>query len=128
MSVIFLAKGTCTLGINRTDKDGNVVEHTPAQFTIDDAGGSVAVGLLDPETMQPVGPVEGIFGDWNAAGYLEYALELLKPGRKVNIPDFKYIIQSLMRDGVDICDNCYNFYKCSDCIVKEWMEELDEQA
>ena len=78
MSVIFLAKGTCTLGINRTDKDGNVIEYTPAQFTMDDTGGSVAVGLLDPETMQPAGPVEGIFGDWNAAGYLEYALELLK--------------------------------------------------
>lgn len=126
MSIVFLAKGTCTLGRTQTDKEGNVVKHTPAQFEMDNAGGSVAVGLLDPETMQPVGPVEGIFGDWDAAEYLAKALELLKPTRKVNIPDFKYIIQSLIRhDSVDICDHCHAFYKCSDCIVKEWKDEME---
>ena len=126
MSVIFIASGTCMLGRTTRDKKGNVQESTPAQFTADNAGGSVAVGRLDPETMRPVEPVSGIFGDWDAAGYLEEALKLLKPKRRINIPDFKHIIQSVIRhDGVDICDHCYNFYKCSDCIIKDWMEELE---
>lgn len=126
MSAVFLVTGTCTLGRTIRDKDGNIAEHTPAQFTADDVGGSVAVGLLNPETMQPVELVTGIFGDWNAAAYLEEALKLLNPKRKVNIPDFKYIIQSLIRhEGVDICDNCHDYYKCADCIVKEWKEELE---
>ena len=51
MSVVFLMTGNCTLGRTRQDKDGNVIEHKPAQFTADDAGSCVAVGLLDPETM-----------------------------------------------------------------------------
>ena len=126
MSVVFLVTGNCTLGRATRDKDGNIIEHTPAQFTQDDAGSCVAVGLLDPETMQPVEPVSGIYGDWDAAGYLEEALKLLNPKRKVNIPDFKHIIQSVIRhDGVDICDHCYNFYKCSDCIIKDWKEETE---
>ena len=126
MSIVFLMTGNCTLGRTMQDKDGNVIEHTPAQFTQDDVGGCVAVGLLDPETMQPVGPVSGIYGDWDAVAYLEEALKLLKPKRKVNIPDFKHIIQSLIKhDGVDICADCYNFDKCSDCIIKDWKEEME---
>ena len=126
MSVVFLMTGNCTLGCTRKDKDGSIIKHTPAQFTADDAGSCVAVGLLNPETMQFVGPVSGIYADWDAAAYLAEVLKLLSPQRKVNIPDFKHLIQSLIRhDGVDICDNCYNFYKCSDCIIKEWKEEME---
>lgn len=126
MSAVFLMTGNCTLGCTRQDKDGNVIEHKPAQFTADDAGRCVAVGLLDPETMQPVEPVSGIYGDWDAAAYLEEALKLLNPKRKVNIPDFKYLIQSIIKhDGVDICDHCHSFYKCSDCIIKDWKEEME---
>ena len=121
MSVVFLMTGDCTLGRTTQDQDGNVIKHTPAQFTTDDSGSCVAVGLLDPETMQPVEPVTGIYGNWDAE-----ALKLLSPKRKVNIPDLKYIIQSMIRhDGVDICDNCYDFYKCSDCIIKDWKEEME---
>ena len=124
MSVVFLAKGTCGLGRTQTDKDGNVVKSTPAQFTIDNTGGSVAVGLLDPETMQPIEPVSGIFGDWDAAGYLAHALELLNPVRRVNIPDLKAIVQAAYReDGNDLlCDYCKSM-NCQDCIIREWKEE-----
>ena len=124
MSMVFLATGTCTLGRTQTDKDGNVVESTPAQFTTDNAGGSVAVGLLDPETMQPAEPVTGIFGDWDAAGYLAAALKLLNPARKVNIPDLKAIVKkAYQEDGNDLlCDYCESRH-CPDCIIREWKDE-----
>ena len=126
MSIVYLMKGTAHLGRTTRDKDGNIIEHTPAQFTTDNAGGSVAVGLLNPETLIPAGPASGIYGDWDAAGYLAAALELLKPGRKINIPDFKAIIQAAYReDGNDlVCDYCQS-PNCCDCIVKEWKEELE---
>jgi len=126
MSAVFLIKGTCTLGRSKIDKDGNVVESTPAQFTTDDAGGSVAVGLLDPKTMQPIGPVSGIFGDWDAAGYMKEALKLLRPNRTVNIPDLKAIVQTAYQeDGNDLlCDYCKSI-NCHSCIIKEWKDELE---
>ena len=126
MSMVFLMTGNCTLGITRQDKDGNVIEHKPAQFTADDAGSCVAVGLLDPETMQPVGPVSGIHGDWDAAGYLEEALKLLKPRRRLNIQDIKAIVQAAYQeDGNDLlCDYCKSM-NCCNCIIKEWKEDLE---
>lgn len=129
MSMIFLVKGTCSMGVTKTDKDGNIVESMPAQFTASDDGGSVVVGKLDPETMKPVEPVESIYGDWDAAGYLAKVLELLKPRRQANIPDFKSMVQNLWRnEGVDICEHCYNFYNCRDCIVNEWKGELENDS
>lgn len=126
MSVVFLMTGNCTLGRTSTDKDGNIVESTPARFTADDAGSCVAVGFLDPETMQPVGPVSGIHGDWDAAGYLEEALKLLKPRRRLNIPDIKAIVQAAYQeDGNDLlCDYCKSM-NCCNCIIKEWKEEME---
>lgn len=125
MSVIFLAKGICTLGRTQTDKDGNVIASTPAQFAINDAGGSVAVGLLDPETMQPAEPVTGIFGDYDAAGYLGAVMELLKPARRINIPDLKAIVQAAyLEDGNDLlCDYCKSM-NCPNCIIREWKDEV----
>lgn len=128
MSAIFIATGTCTMGMTKTDKDGNVVSHTPAQFTIDDTGGSVAIGELDPETMKPKGAVTGIYADWDAAAYLAMALELLKPSRPLNIPDFqKLVLAAIEIDNIDICDYCPRAgYDCRDCIVREWKEEAKE--
>lgn len=123
MSVIFLAKGTCTMGRTTRDKDGNIVESTPAQFSFDDKGGNVVIGKLDPETMKPVEPVDAVYGDWDAAGYLAAVLEQLKPGRKVNIPDFKSMIQRLWSvDRIDLCDYC------RDCIVNQWKEEQEDDS
>lgn len=124
--MIFLAKGTCKLGMTHKDKDGNVTQSTSAQFIFDGTGGSIAVGEMNPETKTIDTDSVSIFGDWDAAGYLEEALKLLNPKRKVNIPDFKYIIQSIIRsDHIDICDNCHDYYKCRDCIVRDWKEELE---
>ena len=125
MSMVFLATGTCTLGRTQTDRDGNVVESTPAQFTMDNAGGSVAVGLLNPDTLQPSEPVTGIFGDWDAAGYLVEALKLLNPARKVNIPDLEAIVKkAYQEDGNDLlCDYCESRH-CPDCIIREWKDEV----
>lgn len=126
MSMIFIAKGTCTLGMTKRDKEGNVVNQTAAQFTFDKDGGSIAVGEMDPDTNEIDKETVSIFGDWDAAGYLTEVLKQLNPKRKVNIPDIKHIVQSLIRhDGVDVCDNCYDFYKCQDCIIKEWKEDLE---
>ena len=126
MSVVFLMTGNSTLGYTKQDKNGNIVESTPAQFTTDDVGSCVAVGMLDPETMQPVEPVDGIFGDWDAAGYLEEALKLLNPKRRVNIPDLKAIVQAAYQeDGNDLlCDYCKSM-NCHDCIIKDWKEEME---
>lgn len=127
MSAIFLVTGTATIGMTKTDKEGNVVSRTPAQFTIDDTGGSVAIGELDPETMKPKEPVTGIYGDWDAAGYLAKALELLKPSRTINIPDLRSMILAAIKDGTDFCSYCERQgYYCRDCIIREWEEEARE--
>lgn len=125
MSVIFLATGHTHLGMNKVDKDGNVTESTPAHFEFAPDGPCVAVGELDPKTME-VKDNPSIFGDWDAAGYLEEAMERLQPRRRANIPDFKAIIQrAYMEDGNDlVCDYCQGL-NCRDCIVREWKEEAE---
>lgn len=124
MSMIFLATGHTHLGMNKRDKDGNITETVPAHFEFAPDGPCVAVGELDPKTMTPKdGP--SIYGNWDAAGYLADALELIKPSRPVNIPDFKAIIQkAYTEDGNDlVCDYCSG-YNCGNCIVREWKEDL----
>ena len=87
------------------------------------------VGKLDLETMKPTEPVENVYGDWDAASYLAKALELLKPGRRVNIPDIKSMVQNLWKDaGIDICEHCHDYYNCRDCIVNEWKEEAENES
>lgn len=123
MGMIYLATGHATLGRTKRDKDGNVVEEIPAQFEFADDGGSVAIGPLDPETHMPQS-VTGLFGDWDAAGYMAMALELLKPARPVNIPDLASIIQAAIKDGVDVCNYCQSL-NCPECAVNEWKEDAE---
>jgi hypothetical protein len=124
MSMIFLATGTCQLGVIRRDKDGHIVEESMAQFIEDDIGGSVAVGEIDPQTKEVKESTVSIYGDWQAADYLREVLEHINPRRAINIPDFKAIIQAAYReDGCSlVCDYCKGL-NCMDCIVKEWLEE-----
>ena len=126
MSMIFLATGTCQLGVTRRDKDGNIKEESQAQFIEDDTGGSVAVGVMDPQTKEIKEDTVSIYGDWQAADYLREVLEHINPKRAINIPDFKAIIQAAYReDGCSlVCDYCSSL-NCMNCVVKEWMEELE---
>ena len=125
MSMVFIVTGTCTLGVTTRDKDGNILESRPAQFTPTKDGGSVAVGLLDPETMRPI-EITSVYGDWDAAGYMAEILKLLNPVRKINLPDLKEIVKAAYQeDGNDLlCDYCKSM-NCRDCIIKEWKEELE---
>lgn len=127
--MIFLAKGNCFLGCRRNDKDGNVVEESAARFETDPEGGSVAVGVLDDDTMKPTAPAE-VFGDFDHWGYLSCALKLLAPARAGNIPDFENIIKKMYQAHRHECpflDYCER-PNCNDCIVNRWMEEVDEDG
>jgi ferredoxin len=124
MNVFFVGRGTCTMGTARRAEDGTIVESTPAQFTFDETGGSVAIGELDPETMEPRGEINHLYGDWDAVGYLGTVIELLKPTRPINIPNFKTITQAAMKNGVDLCVYCPSL-ACGDCILREWKEETE---
>lgn len=123
MNAIFLAKGTAMMGMTTRDAHGNVT-HTSPQFKTGEHGGCIAIGELDIETGKIMEPIESIFGDYDAAGYLSKVLELLKPDRPINIPDIKGIVLALERDNVDFCDYCEdNGYMCRDCIVSQWRDE-----
>lgn len=123
MSMIFLATGNCTLGFTHTDQDGNITESKPAQFEFADDGSCVAIGYLNPETGEPLGELAGLFADWDAGGYLAKVLELLKPARPVNIPDFPAIIKEAMEYDSDVlCRYCPSI-DCRECVVAEWKED-----
>lgn len=123
MSLLFLAKGTAYLGSARTDEHGNVISTSEPRFEPDPDGGSVAVGVLDPNTMEPTGPAS-LFGDWDAAGYLSRVMALLQPSRAVNIPDFRAILHAAKADGNEdvFCQYCSGL-NCRDCIVREWKAD-----
>lgn len=125
--MIFLAKGHYFLGRRRVDENGNVVEESAARFECGQDGGSVAVGVLDDDTMKPTAPAE-VFGDFDPWGYLSCALKLLAPTRTGNIPDFENIIKKMYQAHRHECpflDYCER-PNCDDCIVNRWMEEVDE--
>ena len=122
MGIISIGVGTCTLGSRQRDRDGKVVSETPAQWEADQAGGSVAIVPLNPDTMEPDGAAE-IYGDWQASSYLGRVLELIHPNRQINVPDLEAMIRRAALDGLDLCDYCKDCYMCRDCIVKEWKED-----
>lgn len=123
MSVIFIARGTVTLGRTKRNAQGKAIEHIPAQFLADDNGGSIVVGTLDPDTMQPQDN-PAIYSDWDTAGYFAEVRRELGPTRPSNIPDFEAIEKAMSEDNICICDYCKRVDTfCSECIVREWIEE-----
>lgn|GEM_PF-436155 len=121
--MIFIEKGDFYLGHRIKDGNGNIIQQNGPEFEPDDNGSSVIVGKLDSETRKQVGEAD-IFGDFNAAGYLKKVLELLTPGRTINIPNFKELFVSASKDNVDMCDYCEGLH-CDNCIVSEWKESLE---
>ena len=119
MGVIAIGVGTCTLGRRQVDRDGNMVSETKAKWEADPAGESVAIVPLNPDTMELDGPAE-VFGDWQAAQYLDRVVELIHPNRQINVPDLAAMVRAADKDGLDLCDYCQELGMCQDCIVKEW--------
>lgn len=115
---LFIAKGNCRLSMN--NKEG-------ATFEVDENGSTVGFGKIDTDTMKIVGKMT-VFGDWQAAQYLERILKELNPKRKINIPHFKEMILKANKDNCDICDYCDDL-DCRDCIVYEWkVSEKNERS
>ena len=125
MGLIGIGVGTAHMGSITTGPHNEVLSVTPARWEMDPAGGCVAIWPLNPETMEPDGPAE-IFGDWDAAGYLARALELLKPTRQINVPDLEAMIRAAHKDGFDVCNYCPDF-RCNDCIVNRWKGDPDDE-
>jgi len=121
MSLLIIGRGDANLGRVERDADGNVTKRINASWEPSPDGGSVAICKVDPDTMEPVGAAE-VYGDWDAATYLTRVLELLGPGRPINIPDMAVIIKGAIREGFDPCDHCNRFAPCQDCIITEWRE------
>lgn len=122
MRAIFIARGHCTLGRVKREADGSVTEISQATFEFAPDGGSVAIGPLDAETGKPK-EIEGVYGDWDAAGYLSAVLKEMAPNRTINIPDFEAIIKAAYAEGNDlVCDYCQSL-NCPNCIVREWKDE-----
>lgn len=129
MSLIFLAKGNARMGMNRVDKDGKITESILPKFETAPDGGCIAIGELDSDSMEQNGAAD-IFGDYDAAGYLAKVLELLKPSRQINIPDFRDILRASQADHDRdyFCEHCRDFgHRCLNCIVTQWREELEDE-
>lgn len=130
MSALFMATGTCRLGQTTRDGDGNIIKQTPPSFEPDQNGGSVIVGRIKftDDGMEQDGPAD-VFGDWDAAGYLRQALEIIKPSRRHNIPNFEGIIKTMAIKRHDnecpFLEHCESVF-CQDCIVSQWIEDTEE--
>jgi len=125
MSIIAMGLGNATLGRRTRSHDGDIITETPAKWEYDPAGGCLAIWPLNPETMEPSGPAE-IFGDWDAGHYLPKVLDMIKPNRRINVPDLASLIRKAAKDGLDICEYCPG-YGCQECIVDEWKEDNSDE-
>ena len=126
MAMIFMGVGNAHLGVVKHDAAGNVSSKTEPHWEPEEAGGCVAMGLLDPETMEPKEDSVEFFGDWDAAHYLARVLELLHPNRQINVPDLPAMVRAACKDGMDICHYCHDC-NCRDCIVNEWKGDAGGQ-
>jgi len=128
MRALFMTRGTCTMGQTTRDKDGNIIKQIPAKCEADPDGSCVIVGRIKftDNGIEQDGSAE-VFGDWDAAGYLAYALELLNPHRRINIPPFESIVKAMVAESCfeRTCpfENYSTEIYCKDCIVDHWIEE-----
>ena len=127
--MVFIAKGNCTLGSWKKDKDGNIVEKNPAMFEETENGGCVLVGIMDVNTMKQVGDGK-IFGDYDSYGFLMQALEFLGSTRESNTPDFKEVLKRMYRRdskmGCPFEPYCTRS-GCGNCVCVDWMLEVQDE-
>lgn len=129
-TMVFLAKGHAFLGRRARDSSGNIYIDEPAHFDFDDEGGAVAVGTINTATMKiSEEPPPEVYGDFDPAGYLKKALQLLRPSRRGNIPDLENMVKkwALENSGLrcPFFQECESMF-CSDCIIKDWIDEAQE--
>lgn len=129
--MFYIGRGNVTMARITKDEHGNVVKHTPAQYTESDDGACVVIGEVDTDT-GALGPVMSIYADWQAAEYLGDILTQLGKKRPINIPSFKAMVQAAEKnrswdaDNV-FCEKCHetgSTTSCRFCIVNEWREDL----
>lgn len=125
MKIICISLGNATMGLRSVGPDGAVTEQSKAEFEMDPEGSCAAIWTIDSETKEQ-GAVVGIYGDWDAAGYLAHILELLHPRRQINVPDLEAMIRAAKKDGVNICDYCPD-YNCRNCVVNNWKGDPDDE-
>lgn len=128
IAAVLLVKGNTYLGHTTRDADGNVIEHTEPRFEPDPNGPCVGIAPFDVEKMDTTDSLLP-YGDYDAAGYLGKAFEMLAPKRTSNIPDFEALIKAGIQDrGTDfLCEYCGSL-NCRDCIVERWKFELREDG
>lgn len=126
MDIVCIGLGDCHLGRTTTGPDGQVVQKKDASWEPNPQGGTVAIWTMDTETEKPTSPAE-VFGDWDAAAYLARALELIRPNRRINLPDLPAMIRVAYKMGFDICDHCLECRNCQDCAVNTWKGENDDE-
>ena len=125
--MVFLCKGTFNLGQRTVDGQGNVIKETKAEFKSDPGGGSVAVGEMDDETMEQIGTAD-LFGDYDHWGILNKALQLLRPTRPGNLPEFGSIFTKMYKENPNDCPfrpYCDRI-RCADCVCWDWIDEIEE--
>ncbi len=123
MPSILIEKGNFTMAEVHTNPDGGKETVSAGGWKPDENGGCVIVCAVDTEDKNKQAGDAAIFGDWQAAEYLGRVLELLKPARAVNVPDFKAIFKAARIDGMDMCLYCQSL-ECPDCYMnpENWEE------
>lgn len=125
--MVFLAKGTFTLGQRTVDGQGNVIKETKAAFVTDPGGGCVVVGTLDDDTMEQTGEA-ALFGDYDHWSILNKALQLLTPTRPGNMPEFESIFAKMYKEDPHDCPfrpYCDKI-RCADCVCWDWIDGIEE--
>lgn len=123
MSIVCIGIGDAVMGCRTLGQNGEVLSETKGHWSSNPEGGTVAIWEMDAETQKSDGPAE-VYGDWDAARYLSRVLELLQPRRRTNVPDLKAMVLAALKDGIDLCDYCQQWWcGCCGCIITEWKEE-----
>lgn len=123
---VIVQRGNYFLGVNRRDKDGNVVDEKPPRWEPDPEGAAVVVCDFDSEKNETVGEAD-IFAAWDSQGIDNRVREKLGLERR-NFPTpaewYKWARNH--ENGLDLCDICESIcagYDCRICPIDEIKED-----